>query len=203
MAVPVLDVDIGLYGEPGAMAALAVMRYEHLVSRAKAAPGPLAQLCIAVAAVDPVRRETLAAFAPLIDSALEGTGAADDRSGGRPQATLPDTVTVIALSPSTALAAACVAVERSAVLRAYQLVTARGIEDAAIDISYRVARTSERAAADCSGAPAWAAEWDQRVKDWIAEGQVWLPVGRSMTADDLCAAAAEPGADDCPQAWGA
>lgn len=199
IAVPVSDVDIGVYGEPATMAALAVMRYEHLVSSARAAPGPLAQLCIAVAAVDPARRAALAEFAPLIDSALEDTDGASAFPGTT--AAFPDTVTVVALSPSSALAAACIASGDADVLRAYELVTARGIEDGAVDVSYRVARTSERPGSGCAGAPAWAAEWAQRVQDWIAEGQVWLPVYTEVTVADLCAAATGPDADDCPQTW--
>lgn len=262
IAVSAPDADIRAYGEPAAMAALAVMRYEHLVSRAMAAPSPLAQLCIAVATLEPARSEALDALVHLMgadarrDGGLGSTGplaardlldapctSQDGRHGSLaavgPQAgctaAFPRAVVVLALSPSSALAAACVPATAGsegsdaavsagaaasiaaddavsggsaspegalAMLRAYELVPARGIEDTVIDISYRVARISERPAADCAGEAAWAAEWEQQVRQWIAEGQVWLPVGKTVTPDDLCAAGELPVSAGCSPAWG-
>ncbi|WP_419840308.1 hypothetical protein [Candidatus Poriferisodalis sp.] len=253
IAEPAHDIDIGAYGDPAAMAALAVMRYEHLLSRAMAAPSALAQLCVAVASVDPARREALADIAPLIDRApapgadtsgadlpvvldlLEAPCAPEDRREGRGTGasaaasvdcvtSIPTTVLVIALGPSAGLAAACIPAQPPsgdpatteadpgdpepsgalpAVLRAYELVPARGIEDAVIDISYRVARTSERPAADCSSMAAWAAEWDRQVHEWLAEGQVWQPMSTAVTLEQLCGARDEPDVGECPADWGA
>ena len=256
-------IDIAAYGDPAAMAALAVMRYEHLLSRAMAAPSALAQLCIAVAAVGPARREALADIAPLIDRApapaADASGAdapgADTSGADLPTVldvreapctleerreslgagasaapsvdcvtSIPTTVLVVALGPSVGLAVACIPAQppagdratteadpggaepsggMPAVLRAYEFVPARGIEDAVIDISYRVARTSERPAAGCSSMAAWAAEWNRQVHEWLAEGQVWQPVNTEVTLELLCGAQDEPDADDCPADWGA
>lgn len=246
-------IDIAAYGDPAAMAALAVMRYEHLLSRAMAAPSALAQLCIAVAAVDPARGAALAAIAPLIDRApvpgADASGAdlravldvrtapctleerRESLGAGASAApsvdcvtSIPTTVLVVALGPSAGLAAACIPAQPPrgdratteadpggaepsgglpAVLRAYQLVPARGIEDAVIDISYRVARTSERPAADCSGMAAWTAEWNRQVHEWLAEGQVWQPMGTAVTVEHLCGAQDDPDSGDCPAQWGA
>ncbi len=245
-------IDIGAYGDPAAMAALAVMRYEHLLSRAMAAPSALAQLCVAVAAVDPARREALAELASLIGRAPapgpDASGAdvpavpdllnapcapqerrEDPGTGASAAASvecvtsIPTTVLVVALGPSVGLAAACIPAhpppdDRAtteadpggadpsgglpAMLRAYELVPARGIEDAVIDISYRVARTSERPAADCSNMAAWADEWDRQVHEWLAEGQVWQPMGTAVTIEHLCGARDEPDTGDCPAQWG-
>lgn len=230
IAVPMPGADLRPYGEPTAMAALGVMRYEHLVSRAMAAPSVLAQLCVAVAAVDPARRDALAELVLLIDreapagtetvpggeSRIDGGESLDagpdpsDRPGGA--AAFPDPVVIVALSPSAALAAACVplvhdssdmsADEMPAVLRAYELVPARGIEDAVTDVSYRVARIVEQPAAGCTGFAAWAAEWEQQVQAWIEQGQAWLLVGAAVTADALCGAQEATGSEDCPAAWG-
>ena len=228
IAVPTPGTDVGAYGDPAAMAALAVMRYEHLVSRALAAPSVLAQLCVAVAAVDPARSEALSRLVPLIGddpgaglpiardllatpcAARTGHSSGGGDAAGTPDttgdactATFPRTVFVVALSPSAAVAAACTAAGdgTSALLRAYELVPARGIEDAVVDVAYRVSRISERSAAGCAGEAAWFAEWEQRAHEWLAQGQVWLPVGAAVTAEGLCAEASAADAGDCPEAW--
>ena len=69
IAEPVTGVDVSLYGDAATMAALAVMRYEHLVSHALADPTPIAQLCVAVGSVDPARAEALSRLAAQIDTA--------------------------------------------------------------------------------------------------------------------------------------
>ena len=207
LAAPVFDVDASHYGDPAAMAALSVMRYEHQVSRAFADPGVLGQLCIAVASVDPVRAELLAALA----SAL---GDRPRRDGG---AGFPHEVEVIALSHASALAAACVRPDASAPtlspsapeaalpdaasdaesaprarLRAYRVHLARGIEDDVPDVAYRVMRVTERDAPDCSSLAGWTEQWRREVQGWVSEGQIWFFAGeasssQAFTAEMLCA----------------
>ena len=132
IARPVTDVDISLYGDARIMAALAVMRYEHLVSHALAHPAPLAQLCIAVGAVDPARAEALTQLAATIQQSQPGQPDPPDVPS-QPNATAepslklapgqpdepsqtsapskpsgyPDAVTIVASSPSAVLAVAC------------------------------------------------------------------------------------------------
>ena len=60
IAEPTPGADIAVLGDFATAAALAVMRYEHQLSRALADPNPLAQLCVAVASVDPARAQALA-----------------------------------------------------------------------------------------------------------------------------------------------
>jgi len=239
IAVPVQGIDISAYGDVAHMGALAVMRFEHLVAHAVAAPSRLAQLCVAVAAVDPARGETLAHLAALIGAEpgaaarSGGVSTAPDRLelSGEPQqrqqdgervapgssggsglglgASLPRAVRLIAVGPSQALAVACASATSPAaaggtapmLLRAYELVTARGVEDDVVDISYRVARLSERPAADCDSLPAWAAEWEGHAEAWVAEGQVWVPSAVVVQADELCTAPSASGAADCPLDW--
>lgn len=132
IARPVTDVDISLYGDARIMAALAVMRYEHLVSHALAHPAPLAQLCIAVGAVDPARAEALTQLAATIQQRQPSQPDPPDvpsqpNATAEPSLTLapgqpdepsqtsapskpngyPDAVTILASSPSAVLAVAC------------------------------------------------------------------------------------------------
>ncbi len=240
VAAPASGVDISHYGDVTDMAALGVMRYEHLVRGALAAPTHLAQLCVAVAAVDQARDDALAELAPLIVAAspAAGTGtdstgadAADtdsadpdaagdapesdgalDRSAGdgetagrRPAGSFPHEVTVVAASPSAALATACIPGADEASLQAYELLVSRGVEDEVEDISYRVARVTKRPAADCTEAPAWTAEWVQQAQEWSDQGQLWVVLGHEasadVSADALCerASAGEP--VECPHDW--
>lgn len=74
IAVPVPGVNVSHYGEWTTMAALGVMRYEHLLATASVQPTRLAQLCVAVAATDPARTDALSALAPLIATVEEATG---------------------------------------------------------------------------------------------------------------------------------
>lgn len=74
IAVPVTGVNVSHYGDWTTMAALGVMRYEHLLATASAQPTRLAQLCVAVAAADPARTDALSSLAPMIAAAEEATG---------------------------------------------------------------------------------------------------------------------------------
>lgn len=232
VAAPVSDVDIRHYGDVTDMAALGAMRYEHLVRSALAAPTHLAQLCVAVAAVEQARADALAELAPLIVAAspAAGTGTGStgtdrtgsdaagdaldsdeefDRSAGdgatgewRPAGSFSQEVTVVAASPSAALATACIPGADGASLQAYELLVSRGVEDEVVDVSYRVARVTQRPAADCTEeAPAWTAEWVQQAQEWSAQGQLWVVLGHEVSADALCerASAGEP--VECPHDW--
>lgn len=237
VAVPATDVDIRHYGDVTDMAALGAMRYEHLVRSALAAPTHLAQLCVAVAAVEQARADALAELAPLIvaasPAAAAGTGStgtgtdtgtdrtgsdaagddpesdeeldrsADDGATGerRPADSFSQEVTVVAASPSAALATACIPGADEASLQAYELLVSRGVEDEVVDVSYRVARVTQRPAADCTEAPAWTAEWVQQAQEWSAQGQIWVVLGHEVSADALCerASAGEP--VECPRDW--
>ncbi len=230
VAVPASDVDIRHYGDVTDMAALGAMRYEHLVRSALAAPTHLAQLCVAVAAVDQARADALAELAPLI------IAAEDDATGEHREAVgFPHEVTVVAASPSEALATACIPAAIGAVgqrsepgagadpdaetdpdteaggdqaqgatLRAYELLVSRGIEDEVVDVSYRVATVAQRQAADCNEALAWTAEWVQQAEAWTAEGQLWIVLDHAVSADALCdhSSGSEPSEPvECPHDW--
>ncbi|WP_419553058.1 hypothetical protein [Candidatus Poriferisodalis sp.] len=204
IAVPVSGVDASHYGDPPTMAALGVMRYEHQLSRALAAPLPVGQLCVAVAAVGPARADALA----LLGSGLEGTPAAGAET------TLVDKVTVIAFGPSAALAVACGPDRVSASadvlghtdgnpgrLRAYLLAVASGLEDRVADISYRVARVEEHDSEGCSGDETWEARWDAQVAAWLSEGQIWTRVERTFTTTGICENPPPQGPRECPAEW--
>ena len=103
IAQPDADADVGAMGNATTAAALSVLRFEHLTNRAFAAPRPLAQLCVAVASVDPARREILAELAPLIRLGTANTVSSPT----------PDAVTIVAAAPSQVLAIACVPVPQA------------------------------------------------------------------------------------------
>lgn len=194
IARPVTDVDISLYGDARIMAALAVMRYEHLVSHALAHPAPLAQLCIAVGAVDPARAEALTQLAATIEEPQPS-----EPSG------YPDAVTIVASSPSAVLAVACNPASAGdpdgASVGAYLLQVAQGIEDRVVDVSYRVAEAQRRPVDDCSALDAWASEWDEHVAAWIAEGQAWVATRVVTTAERICSLHTPDSPHECPQDW--
>jgi hypothetical protein len=141
IARPVTNVDVSLYGDARIMAALAVMRYEYLLSRALTDPTPLAQLCVAVGAVDPARAEALGQLATRIDQSRHGRPdepsepsrtsepsqanrpsqpdePSQSRGPGQPSAPssaavgYPDAVTILASGPSVVIAAACIPADR-------------------------------------------------------------------------------------------
>lgn len=234
VASPAADAAPAVLGDPLAAAALSVMRYEHLLGRAFAAPTPAAQLCVAVATVDPRRRAALESLAGLL------------RTGGRaaPAAAVPAEVRVVAASPGAVVAVACAAPggsldarsgtpdgptdapdaragapdgpddapdapgdDRSGgepapvTLAAYLLELSRGLEDAAADVSYRVGEVAHRSAGACDELDAWAAGWRRRAQQWAAEGLLWSPVDRTVTAAELCDDPPPGGPDECPRDW--
>ena len=199
-----------------ATAALAVMRYEHLFSAALAAPSALAQLCVAVAAVEPARSESLAVLVSYLET---GSRRAEP-------ARHPDEVTVVAVAPTSVLAAACIEPGYPTVvtasgevrsepraparLQAYLLRVARGLEDDVADVSLRVSTVYHRPAESCEELAAWTGEWRGRAEQWAAEGRLWEPVGLTITAGDLCADsspgtapenALERNVLECPADW--
>ena len=209
IAEPVAHVNVSLYGDAPTMAALAVMRYEHLVTRALARPSPLAQLCVAVGSVDPARAEVLAH----VGARLDGVGVGEVPVG------FPPEVTILAASPTAMLAVACIGPDawgpqassatagsaeagpHQARLSAYLLLISQGREDQVVDVSYRVSRAYSRVADDCSGIGQWTAEWDQQVQAWISEGQAWVPHRESLSAEAICDSPPAEGPQECPATW--
>lgn len=194
-----------------AAAALAVMRYERLFSAALADPGALAQLCVAVAAVEPARSQDLAVLASYLET---GSRRAEP-------ARHPDEVTVVAVAPTSVLAAACVEPGYPAVvtaaggtrsepraparLQAYILRMARGIEDEVVDFSLRVSATYHRPAEDCGELAAWTGEWRGQAEQWVSEGRLWELIGSTVTAGELCRnsspGSASESVRECPADW--
>ncbi len=231
VASPDADAAPAVLGDPLAAAALSVMRYEHLLGRAFAEPSPAAQLCVAVATVDPERGEALEALADLL------------RTGGRgaPEAAVPDEVAIVAASPGAVMAVACAAPGDSADdpagaddpaddlagaddpaddlagaddpaddpaggtapvrLAAYHLELSRGLEDAVADVSYRVRDVAYRSAGACGELDAWADRWQRQAQRWAEEGLLWNPVSRTVTVAELCDAPAPDGSAECPRDW--
>ena len=199
--------QLDVLGDVEAAAALSVMRYEHLLSGALAYPDALAQLCVAVATVGSARADALDLLASHLVS---------DTRNAEP-ATYPDEVRIVALSPSAALAVACVAPGYSGIvtaegtvlddelagvrLQAYLLATTRGLEDSVPDISYRVSDINHRPADSCGDLDDWEAEWDRQVRDWVAEGEIWGRVGRTVGVSQLCGSPPADGPDECPEDW--
>ena len=207
IAEPDPGADLLAMGDFATAAALTVMRYEHQFSRALAAPSPQAQLCLAVASVDPLRSENLNVLASYLD-----VGARRSQP-----AAYPAEVVLVGVSEAAVMAVACVVPGYSDVvgvdgaalqtataparLQAYLLTVSSGLEDQVADTSYRVSQASHRAADDCSGLDAWAAEWDGHVQTWIDEGQIWASDGRTLTADGICDSPPPQGPDECPDDW--
>ena len=192
-------------------AALAVMRYERLFSAVLAAPRALAQLCVAVAAVEPARSQDLTVLASYLET---GSRRAEP-------ARHPDEVTVVAVAPTSVLAAACVEPGYPAVvtadggtrsepraparLQAYILRMARGIEDDVVDFSLRVSATYHRPAESCGELAAWTGEWRGQAEQWASEGRLWELVGATITAEELCGGSSPGSAPEsvreCPADW--
>jgi len=207
IAEPAPGADVLAMGDFATAAALTVMRYEHQFSRALAAPSPLAQLCVAVASVDPLRAESLDILASYLEAGARRSQ----------PAAYPAEVVLVGVSEAAVVAVACVVPGYSDVvgvdgatlqparaparLHAYLLSVSRGLEDQVADTSYRVSQASHRPAEDCSGLDAWAAEWDGHVQSWIDEGQVWAFDGRILTAADICDSPPSEGPDECPRDW--
>ena len=207
IAGPTVSADIAVLGDFATAAALTVMRYEHQYSRALADPTELGQLCVAAASVEPARSDALS----VLESYLE-TGARRSEP-----AAYPDEVWIVAVSPTSAVSVACVEPGYPAVvgadgetieparsparLQAYLLTVSRGLEDQVTDISYRVSNASHRPAEDCEGLYDWALEWDGHMQTWIAEGQIWEPLGAILTAEGICDSPPPDGPDECPKDW--
>ena len=204
--------------------ALAVMRYEYLYSRALTDPTSIAQLCVAVGAVEPVRSENLAVLASYLSDGLSR----------QEPAAYPQQVTVLAATTSGMLAVACVAPGYATVisevlvtmegeeahedeparevqvvqtppapvrLQAYLLTLARGIEDAVVDVSLRVSQVVDQPAPSCAEMTSWISRWQGYVHDWIAEGQIWEVLETTITAEQACRAHTTEIPADCPEDW--
>ena len=200
-------VEIAVLGDFVTAAALTVMRYEHQFSRALADPSPLAQLCVATATVDPARTNDLTVLASYLAAGARRSE----------PAAYPDEVWILAVSPTAAVAVACVTPGYPAVmgaegetiepsqsptrLQAYLLSVSRGLEDQVADISYRVSNATHRPAEDCGELDTWALEWDDHVRTWIDEGQIWEPLGAILTAEAICESPPPDGPDECPEDW--
>lgn len=194
-----------------AAAALAVMRYERLFSAALAAPSALAQLCVAVAAVEPARSQDLAVLASYLETGSRRAELAHH----------PDEVTVVAVAPTSVLATACMVPgyptavtadgearsepQAPARLQSYLLTVARGLEDDVVDFSLRVSATYHRPAESCAEMAAWTGEWRGQAEQWASEGRLWELVGSTVTVGDLCAASTPENAPEsvreCPADW--
>ena len=207
IAEPTSAADLAVLGDAVAAAGLSVMRYEYLLSRALAEPDVLEQLCVAVATVGPARTDALDLLASYLGSGIRSAE----------PAAYPDNVTIVAGGPTAVLAVACVApgyvgvvvgegrtVEDAlapARLGVYLLSITRGLEDTVTDISYRVSNVTDRPAEACDELDSWVAEWDQQAADWAASGEIWGPVGRTVTAEELCNSPPPDGSDECPRSW--
>ena len=208
IAEPTAGADIAAaMGDFATAAALTVMRYEHQFSRALADPSPLAQLCVATAAVEPARTNDLTVLTSYLAAGARRSE----------PAAYPDEVWILAVSPTAAVAVACVTPGYPAVvgaegetidpaqsptrLQAYLLSVSRGLEDQVADVSYRVSNATHRPAEDCGELEAWAAEWDGHVQTWMDEGQIWEPLGAILTADAICESPPPDGPDECPKDW--
>ena len=207
IAEPTSRANLAILGDPVAAAALSVMRYEYLLSRALAAPHVLEQLCVAVATVGAARSDALDLLATYLAT---GSRSADP-------AGYPNEVNIVAASPTAVLAVTCVVprtpdvvptdgeildvVSASAQLQAYLLAISRGLEDDVTDTFYRVANVTHRLAESCGELDSWATEWEQHAQGWAAEGAIWGPVDRTVAADELCDGPPPGGPDECPRNW--
>ena len=207
IAEPTPGANIAVLGDFATAAALTVMRYEHQFSRALAEPTALSQLCVATVSVEPARSDALSVLTSYVTAGARRSE----------PAAFPDEVWIVAVSPTSAVSVACVEPGYPAVvgadgetiepaqsparLQAYLLSASRGLEDQVTDISYRVSNASHRPAQDCGELDAWALEWDGHVQTWIAEGQIWEPLGAVLTAEGICDSPPPGGPDECPTDW--
>ena len=207
IAEPTAAGDITMLGDIATAAALAVMRYEHQLSRSLADPNPLAQMCVATASVEPARSDALDVLASYLATGVRRSE----------PAAYPDSVWVLAVSPTAAISVACVTPGHPAVvgadgqvikpaqsparLQTYRLSVSLGLEDQVTDISYRVANTAHRPAQDCEELDAWILEWDGHIQTWMSEGQIWEPLAAIVTTAAICESAPPDGPNECPRDW--
>ena len=224
------DADPAVLGDGVAAAALSVMRYEHLLSVAFTDPGPAAQLCVAVATVDEARREALALLAAYLRADLGSEQPAGFPDEVRILARSPQDVLAVACAThgggadqqavdgvdGAAPAAGSAAADRPdeqlgagessgvgspVAMVAYLLTLSRGLEDAVVDVSYRVAGAVDRPAGACDELDGWAAEWARQAQQWEAEGLLWRAVDRTVTVAELCDRPPPDGPHECPRDW--
>ena len=207
IAEPTSGADLAVLGDPMAAAALSVLRFEYLLSRAFAEPEVLEQLCVAVATVGTTRSEALELLAIYLRS---GTRSAEP-------AAYPDEVIIVAARPVSVLAVACVTpgypavvtaegellddVSAPAGLLAYMLSVSRGLEDAVIDISYRVSNVVHQPAETCAELDRWAGQWELQAIEWAEQGELWGLVRRTVTIEELCTASSSDVEVECPRDW--
>lgn len=208
IAEPAGGIDISLYGDVPIMAALAVMRYEHLVSRALSDPTPVEQLCVAVGSVGPARAAALKSLHAALEAGEPGAMSASH----------PSEVTLLAVGPSAALAVACFgapaadaaadardsdarSVAERSYLGAYLLRVSRGHEDRVADTSYRVFDLDRRESPDCAGWQPWLARWESTIDGWLEEGQNWQHSVQQVSVEAICDTPSAAGETDCPRQW--
>ncbi len=208
IAEPNESANLAALGDIAAAAALSVMRFDFLLTRALTQPHVLEQLCVAVATVGSSRTEALDLLAEYLDTGV--------RAAGTPS--YPQEVTIVAASPTAALAVACVVAEppqdaspqeevadesaAAALLQAYLLAASRGLEDAVADVSLRVANVVSRPVESCTALDSWSAEWAVRAEEWAASGGLWGPVERTVSVEELCRSQRADGPGECPREWG-
>ena len=209
IAEPTTKADLTVLGDPVAAAALSVMRYEHLLSRAMASPDLLGQLCVAVATVGTARTDALNLLASHLGAGSREIG----------PALSPDAVTIVATNPAGALGVACVmpgyptlvtdngdVIESAtdiARLQAYLLTASLGLEDEVLDTSLRVSNVVDSTADGCGGLDSWTAEWSAQAEEWADAGELWGLVGRTVSAKELCASKPVDESGECPWDWAA
>ena len=207
IAEPVSGIDISHYGDPATMAALAVMRFEYLRSRALARPHPLAQLCVAVGSVGGARTETLDELAAHLAEGSSSSAPTD----------FPQDVTLLAAGPASVLAVACMnsqldsrahstsdaaTLDPQARLGAYLLAVVYGLEDSVVDVSLRVSQVEVGSASGCTERmPDWIDEWDTQVQRWADEGQIWTPIRINRSVSVICQLPPLNGPEECPRDW--
>ena len=200
IASPVSSAPREVLGNPNRAAARAVMLYEHLLADALVRPGPLQQLCVAVAALPPARTANLQVLASYIETGK--------RRSEPP--VYPPSVEIVAVAPAAALATACVEPGYATVLapdgevdaqpqapvrlQAYLLSLASGREDAVADVSFRVSQVFHLPAEECGELLEWTEEWQQQAIAWAAEGQLWEIARARVSEEELCVSEQIPSA---------
>lgn len=89
----------------------------------------------------------------------------------------------------------------TAEMSAYLLALSHGLEDAVVDVSYRVSGVVGRSAESCEELDSWRLEWAAQAQRWEAEGLLWRPLDRTVTVAELCDSPPPGGPDECPRDW--